>query len=70
MQLLLKISDFTGRIAKWGTRLNSCDIRYKPRNLVKGQVLAEFIIEFSLSREMDSLSRRSLLVEGICGRCI
>ena len=53
LQLLLKISDFTGRIAKWGTRLDSFDIRYKPRNLVKGQVLADFIIEFSLSREME-----------------
>ena len=53
LQLLLKIYDFTGRIAKWGTRLDSFDIRYKPRNLVKGQVLADFIIEFSLSREME-----------------
>ena len=30
LQLLLKRSDFTGRIAKWGTRLGSFDIQYKP----------------------------------------
>jgi len=47
LQWLLKMSDFMGRIAKWGTRLGSFDIRYKPRNSVKGQVLADFIAEFS-----------------------
>ncbi|XP_050258808.1 uncharacterized protein LOC126703779 [Quercus robur] len=44
---LLKRSDFTGRLAKWGTRLGSFDIRYRPKNLVKGQVLADFVAEFS-----------------------
>ena len=32
LQSLLKRSDFMGRIAKWGTRLGSFDIRYRPRN--------------------------------------
>ncbi|XP_075649745.1 uncharacterized protein LOC142620230 [Castanea sativa] len=49
LQSLLRRSDFTGRIAKSGTRLGSFDIRYKPRNSVKGQVLADFIVEFSPS---------------------
>ena len=30
LHLLLKRSDFTGRIAKWGTRLGLFDIRYRP----------------------------------------
>ena len=30
LQSLLKRSDFTGRIAKWVTRLGSFDIRYQP----------------------------------------
>ena len=47
LQSLLKRSDFTGRIAKWGTRLGSFDIRYKPRSSIKGQVLANFVAEFS-----------------------
>ena len=53
LQSLLKRSDFTGRIAKWGTRLSSFDIRYRPRSLVKGQVLADFVAEFSLRKEME-----------------
>ena len=40
------------RIAKWGTRLRSFDIRCRPKSLVKGQVLADFVAEFSLRREV------------------
>ena len=47
LQSLLKRSDFTGRIAKWGTRQGSFDIRYRPQSSVKGQVLADFVAEFS-----------------------
>ena len=47
LQSLLKRSDFIGRIAKWGTRLGAFDIRYKPRSSVKGQVLTNFVAEFS-----------------------
>ena len=47
LQSLLKRLDFTGRIAKWGSRLGSFDIRYRPRSSVKGQVLANFIVKFT-----------------------
>ena len=47
LQSFLKRSDFTRQIAKWGTRLGAFDIRYKSRNSVKGQVLADFVAEFS-----------------------
>ena len=47
LQSLLKRSDFTGRIAKWETWLGSFDIRYRPRSSVRGQVLADFVAEFS-----------------------
>ena len=53
LQLLLKRSDFTGMIAKWGTRLGSFDIQYKPWNAVKGQVLANFVVEFSPKKDME-----------------
>ena len=44
LQSLLKRSDFTGRIAKWGIRHESFDIKYRPRSLVKGQVLVDFVV--------------------------
>lgn len=46
LQVLLRMSDFTGRIAKWGARLRFFDVRYKPGNAIKGQVLADFVAEF------------------------
>lgn len=36
LQTLLRRSDFTGRIAKWGTRMGSFDVWYRPRNTIKG----------------------------------
>ena len=54
LQSLLKRSDFTRRIPKSGTQLGSFDIKYRPRSSVNGQVLADFVAEFSLrgGREM------------------
>ena len=46
LQSLLKRSNFTSRIAKWGTRLGSFDIKYRLRSSVKGQVLVDFVVEF------------------------
>lgn len=36
-----------GRIVKWGTKLGTFDIRYEPRNFIKGQVLANFVAKFN-----------------------
>ncbi|XP_075656878.1 uncharacterized protein LOC142626990 [Castanea sativa] len=44
---LLAISDYTGRVAKWGTRLGAYDVKYMPRTAIKGQVLAAFVAEFT-----------------------
>ena len=52
LQSILKRSDFTRRIAKWGTRLGAFDVRYKTRSSVKGQVLVDFVAEFSPKGEM------------------
>ena len=46
MQALLRKSDYIGRIAKWGTRLGAYDVKYMPRIVVKGQILADFVAEF------------------------
>ena len=35
-----------GRIAKWGTVLGAFDIKYMPRTSIKGQVLADLVVEF------------------------
>lgn len=35
------------------TRLGSFDMHYRPRNLVKGQILANFVAEFTPRRETE-----------------
>ena len=50
---MLRRSDSTGWIAKWGTRLSSFDIWYRPKSSVKGQVLANFVAEFTLQKELE-----------------
>ena len=54
LQSLLKRSNFTGKIAKWGTRLGSFDIWYRPRNSVKGQVFIDFVVEFPPKRRLET----------------
>ena len=46
-----------GRIAKWKTRLGSFDIRYRLRNAVKGQVLADYVAEFSPKNDTKMVCR-------------
>ena len=49
LQSLLQSVDYTGRIAKWGTILEAFDIKYMPRTSIKGQVLADLVVEFAKS---------------------
>ena len=47
LRSLLRSADYTGRIAKWGTILEAFDIKYMPRTSIKGQVLADLVVEFA-----------------------
>ena len=39
--------DATGRLAPWAIELSEFDIQYRPRTAIKGQVIANFIAEFT-----------------------
>ncbi|XP_075650077.1 uncharacterized protein LOC142620616 [Castanea sativa] len=47
LQALLRKSEYIGRVAKWGTRLRAYDVKYMPRPSIKGQILADFVVEFT-----------------------
>ena len=49
LKTILQSVDYIGRIAKWGTILGTFDIKYMPRTYVKGQVLADLVVEFAES---------------------
>ena len=46
----------SGRMLKWTIELSQFDIEYKPRSVMKGQALADFILEFPLQFEGDRQS--------------
>ena len=55
LKTILKSADYTGRIAaKWGTILGAFDIKHMPHTSVKGQVLTDFVAEFT-ELEVDEL---------------
>ena len=37
----------TGRMALWAIELSEFDVQYRPRTAVKGQVVADFIAEYT-----------------------
>ena len=49
MKQILHKLETSGRLIKWAIELSEFDIRYKSRTTVKGQVLADFIMEFTPS---------------------
>ena len=45
-QVLYKL-ETSGRLMKWAIELSEFDIRYKPKTAIKGQILADFVTEFT-----------------------
>ena len=37
----------TGRMALWAIELSEFDVQYRPRTAVKGQIVADFIAEYT-----------------------
>ena len=40
-----------GRMALWVIELSEFDIQYRPRTAIKGQIVADFIAEFTLGED-------------------
>ena len=47
MKQVLHKPEVFGRLMKWAIELSEFDIRYKPKTAIKGQVLANFVMEFT-----------------------
>ena len=43
-----------GRLALWAIELSEFDIRYRPRTAIKGQIVADFIAEFTHDEDKGS----------------
>ena len=70
MKQVLHKPEVSGRLMKWAIELSKFDIRYKPKTAIKGQVLADFVMEFTpielaqTTHEKDDLPIWKLSVDG------
>ena len=65
LQSLLRKANYTRKIAKWGTILGAFDIKYMSRTSIKGQVLADLVVELAESllkeeREKHNIDEKSV----------
>ena len=54
MKQILHKPEISGRLIKWAIELSEFDFRYKSRIDVKGQILADFIMEFTPAQSTEA----------------
>ena len=54
MKKILHKPETSRRLIKWAIELSEFDIRYKPRTVVKEQIFADFIMEFTLEESTEA----------------
>ena len=54
MKQVLHKPETSGRLMKWAIELSEFDIRYKPKTATKGQVLADFVMEFTSAEPAEN----------------
>jgi len=47
LRSVVENSKATGKISKWASELRSYGLRYESRETIKGQILADFIADFT-----------------------
>ena len=56
LKSILRNLQATGRISKWATELGAYHIQYEPCTSIKGQVMADFVVEFTLNNSVLTLT--------------
>ncbi|XP_057488501.1 uncharacterized protein LOC130774471 [Actinidia eriantha] len=64
LKAILMKADLTGRLSKWSLELGQYDISFLPRAAIKGQVLADFVAEFSPRPEIPKQIQSTPLERG------
>ena len=54
MKQVLHKPETSGRLMKWAIELSEFDIRYKPKTAIKGQILADFVMEFTSAELVEA----------------
>ena len=54
MKQVLHKPETSERLMKWAIKLSEFDIRYKPKTAIKGQILADFVMEFTSAEPAEN----------------
>ena len=65
LKSVLRTADYSERIALWNTILGAFDIKYMPRTSIKGQVLADLVVEFA-----EPLVETLIKLRGVEGKLV
>ena len=55
--------DVAGRLVQWAIELGQFDIEYRPQVVIKAQVLADFIAEFTYPQEEEETQKKTWTVQ-------
>jgi ribonuclease HI len=67
MKKILQKPDLSGRLVNWSVELRQFDIEFHPRTSIKGQVLADFLLEFNNTPEREELPKKETWVVFVGG---
>jgi hypothetical protein len=67
MKKILQKPDLSGRLVNWSVELGQFDIEFHPRTSIKGQVLADFLLEFNNTPESEELPKKETWVVYVDG---
>jgi hypothetical protein len=67
MKKILQKLDLSGRLVNWSVELGQFDIEFHPRTFVKGQVLADFLLEINSTPESEELPKKETWVAYVDG---
>ena len=65
LRAVLRKPDLSGRMAKWVIELSQFDIQFRPRTAIKGQALADFLIECYTPEGQTDPDDNSLILQDI-----
>ncbi|XP_059446338.1 uncharacterized protein LOC132177877 [Corylus avellana] len=62
LKKVLRKLDLFGRLVNWAIEISEFDIHYGPRSAVKGQALADFVVEFTNIQDQEDWPKESTWV--------
>jgi hypothetical protein len=67
MKKILRKPDLSGRLVNWSVELGQFVVEFHPQTSIKGQVLVDFLLEFSNIPESEELPKNKTLVAYVDG---